>query len=104
MKIQKKLKKDSYEDLEDLAADLNIVFENAKQYNIEDSKIYQDAVKLQAIMNSKKQELMRNKDSSSWEVASVRSRQATPDGGSTTADDGGGQKRNDHVQSVLTMH
>ena len=29
-----------YQELDELAEDLNLVFENAKQYNLEESKIY----------------------------------------------------------------
>ena len=40
LKIKKKLKNQSYRDMDRLEKDLNLVFENAKRYNIDESKLY----------------------------------------------------------------
>ncbi|CAH0559025.1 unnamed protein product [Brassicogethes aeneus] len=58
MQIKKKLVKNAYGNLSEVAGDLTIMFENAKKYNIPTSKLYKDAVKLQKIMQSKVQELL----------------------------------------------
>lgn len=42
-----------------LANDFDLVFNNAQQYNIEESKIHRDAVKLQKFMRIKKEEFQR---------------------------------------------
>ncbi|ESO11119.1 hypothetical protein HELRODRAFT_194900 [Helobdella robusta] len=62
VKIQKKIKNGSYPKLESLASDFNLVFDNAKQYNREDSRIYQDADTLQKVMRGKFEELKRSKE------------------------------------------
>ncbi|XP_052070858.1 protein polybromo-1-like isoform X2 [Mytilus californianus] len=55
--IRKKIKYKQYRTLEKIATDLNLVFENAKQYNKEESKIHQDAVLLQKVLYDKKKDL-----------------------------------------------
>ncbi|XP_048738876.1 LOW QUALITY PROTEIN: protein polybromo-1-like [Ostrea edulis] len=63
--VRKKIKFNQYRNLDQVAADLNQVFDNAKQYNADDSLLYQHAVMLQKTMNDKKRELDRlesNKD------------------------------------------
>lgn len=62
MKIQKKIKSGAYQDLEGVATDFHLVFNNAKQYNREDSRIYQDADTLQKVMQNKYLELTRSKE------------------------------------------
>ncbi|XP_060077501.1 protein polybromo-1-like isoform X5 [Ylistrum balloti] len=57
--VRKKLKYKQYRSLDKLTADINLVFENAKQYNADESKIYQDAVTLQQVMWDRKHELER---------------------------------------------
>ncbi|XP_059470820.1 protein polybromo-1 [Neocloeon triangulifer] len=56
--IRAKIKNGHYGTVSEIAGDLNIMFENAKKYNRNDSKIYKDAVKLQKVMQSKVQELL----------------------------------------------
>ncbi|XP_071136787.1 protein polybromo-1-like isoform X8 [Mytilus edulis] len=55
--IRKKIKYKQYRTIEKIATDLNLVFENAKQYNKEESKIHQDAVILQKVLYDKKKDL-----------------------------------------------
>lgn len=45
--IKNKIIRGSYGTLSEVAGDMNIVFENAKQYNSPSSRLYKDAVKLQ---------------------------------------------------------
>jgi chromatin structure-remodeling complex subunit RSC1/2 len=45
--IKKKLKRKKYTSVDQFMADIELMFENAKQYNQDESEIYQDAVELQ---------------------------------------------------------
>ncbi|EME78170.1 uncharacterized protein MYCFIDRAFT_33966 [Pseudocercospora fijiensis CIRAD86] len=45
--LKRKVKRKKYKTLEDFMADINLMFNNAKQYNQDDSPIYKDAVALQ---------------------------------------------------------
>ncbi|XP_022095945.1 protein polybromo-1-like isoform X3 [Acanthaster planci] len=56
-KIRSKLKMDRYESLAELAQDLDLIFNNAKHYNLPASRLYKDAEKLQKMMNTKYKEL-----------------------------------------------
>ncbi|XP_071082321.1 protein polybromo-1-like isoform X6 [Haliotis cracherodii] len=55
--IRKKLKVNQYRNLGELQVDLNLVFDNAKHYNQDTSKLYRDAVVLQKYTAEKKKEL-----------------------------------------------
>ncbi|XP_053378046.1 protein polybromo-1-like isoform X6 [Mercenaria mercenaria] len=55
--VQKKLKTGGYAGLDDLYADLNLVFENAKRYNADESIIFKNSCLLQKVMREKKKEL-----------------------------------------------
>ncbi|XP_067945501.1 protein polybromo-1-like isoform X2 [Watersipora subatra] len=55
--IKRKIKKRKYNSLNEMAADLNLMFENAKEYNSDDSKIFQNAMEMQAVMWEKKKEI-----------------------------------------------
>lgn len=57
--IRTKLKNQDYEGLDQLEADLNLMFENAKRYNVPNSAIYKRVFKLQQLMQAKKKELAR---------------------------------------------
>lgn len=48
-KIAQKLKNVSYENVDELAADFLLMFDNACKYNEPDSQIYKDALELQRI-------------------------------------------------------
>uniref|UniRef100_A0A8C6VBL8 Polybromo 1 n=1 Tax=Naja naja TaxID=35670 RepID=A0A8C6VBL8_NAJNA len=48
-----------YETLDHLECDLNLMFENAKRYNVPNSAIYKRVLKLQQVMQAKKKELAR---------------------------------------------
>lgn len=45
--LKRKLKRKKYPNLESFMKDVNLMFDNAKEYNLEQSEIYQDAVRLQ---------------------------------------------------------
>jgi len=45
--LKKKVKRKKYRNLEEFMADVNVMFNNAKQYNTDDSEIFQHAVALQ---------------------------------------------------------
>lgn len=57
--IRTKLKSQEYEGLDHLEADLNLMFENAKRYNVPNSAIYKRVFKLQQLMQSRRKELAR---------------------------------------------
>ncbi|XP_043276955.1 protein polybromo-1 isoform X2 [Venturia canescens] len=58
LQIRTKIKKGKYGTLSEVAGDMNIMFENAKKYNVHTSRLYKCAVKLQKIMQEKVQELL----------------------------------------------
>ncbi|MEJ1276626.1 polybromo 1 [Cricetulus griseus] len=60
--IRTKLKNQEYETLDHLDCDLNLMFENAKRYNVPNSTIYKRVLKLQQVMQAKKKELARRDD------------------------------------------
>ncbi|KAM4023077.1 LOW QUALITY PROTEIN: protein polybromo-1 [Anomaloglossus baeobatrachus] len=57
--IRTKLKNQDYDSLDQLETDLNMMFENAKRYNVPNSAIYKRVFKLQQLMQAKKKELAR---------------------------------------------
>uniref|UniRef100_A0A8D0F418 Protein polybromo-1 n=1 Tax=Strix occidentalis caurina TaxID=311401 RepID=A0A8D0F418_STROC len=60
--IRTKLKNHEYETLDQLETDLNLMFENAKRYNVPNSAIYKRVLKMQQVMQAKKKELARRDD------------------------------------------
>ncbi|XP_058063027.1 protein polybromo-1 [Anopheles bellator] len=56
-KIEKKLRQQIYESVEDMATDFMLMFENACKYNEPDSQIYKDALCLQQLLIQTKQSL-----------------------------------------------
>ncbi|KYO35908.1 protein polybromo-1 isoform A [Alligator mississippiensis] len=60
--IRTKLKNHEYETLDQLESDLNLMFENAKRYNVPNSAIYKRVLKMQQVMQAKKKELARRDD------------------------------------------
>ncbi|CAI5767135.1 protein polybromo-1 isoform X1 [Podarcis lilfordi] len=60
--IRTKLKNHEYETLDHLECDLNLMFENAKRYNVPNSAIYKRVLKMQQVMQAKKKELARRDD------------------------------------------
>lgn len=56
LNIRSRIRAGQYENVADLVDDLNLMFDNAKQYNLPGSRIYKDAVKLQKIMQAKGRE------------------------------------------------
>ncbi|XP_072928806.1 protein polybromo-1 isoform X4 [Hemitrygon akajei] len=81
--IRQKLKNNEFENLDQLESDMNLMFENAKRYNIPNSAIFKRVLKLQQIMQAKKKELAR--------------REYTDDGdsmvSSVTSDTGSGKRK-----------
>uniref|UniRef100_A0A8C2A4Q9 Protein polybromo-1 n=1 Tax=Cyprinus carpio TaxID=7962 RepID=A0A8C2A4Q9_CYPCA len=55
--IRDKMKNGDYEGIEQMEADLTLMFENAKRYNMPNSTIYKRAQRLQQIMQQKKREV-----------------------------------------------
>ncbi|XP_051874243.1 protein polybromo-1 isoform X8 [Pristis pectinata] len=81
--IRQKLKNNEFENLDQLEADMNLMFENAKRYNIPNSAIFKRVLKLQQVMQAKRKELAR--------------REYTDDGdsmvSSVTSDTGSGKRK-----------
>ncbi|XP_058792072.1 protein polybromo-1 isoform X2 [Phymastichus coffea] len=74
LQIRKKIKRGDYGTVSEVAGDMNIVFENAKKYNIHTSRLYKFAVKLQKVMQEKVQELLEfDQESESEEENDVNS-------------------------------
>ncbi|XP_060898960.1 polybromo 1, like [Labrus mixtus] len=83
--IRAKMKNGEYENVEQMDVDLNLMFENAKRYNMPNSSIYKRAFRLQQIMQAKKRELLRRDDE---------------DGDSILSSDAGSIKRKSHKKNV----
>ncbi|XP_039760506.1 protein polybromo-1 isoform X1 [Pararge aegeria] len=71
--IKNKIRRGAYGTLSEVAGDMNIMFENAKQYNVATSRLYKDAVKLQRLMQQRVQELLDIVQSSSSDDESLSS-------------------------------
>ncbi|XP_062532294.1 protein polybromo-1 isoform X2 [Bombyx mori] len=71
--IKNKIRRGSYGTLSEVAGDMNIMFENAKQYNAPTSRLYKDSVKLQRLMQQRVQELLDIVQSSSSDDESLSS-------------------------------
>ena len=67
--IKKKIKTGEYSTLQDLAEDLELMFNNCKTYNRADSKLWKDANKLQKVMTGKLQEIVDGVPPSSDDVS-----------------------------------
>ncbi|KAM6981128.1 polybromo 1, like [Aplochiton taeniatus] len=83
--IRDKMKSGEYESMEQLEADLALMFENAKRYNMPTSGIYKRALRLQQIMQLKKRELLRRDEE---------------DGDSILSSDAGSTKKKSHKKNV----
>ncbi|XP_036068011.1 polybromo 1, like isoform X2 [Oryzias melastigma] len=83
--IRAKMKSGEYESVEQIEADLTLMFENAKRYNMPNSSIYKRAFRLQQIMQAKKKELLRRDDE---------------DGDSILSSDTGSIKKKSHKKNV----
>ncbi|XP_072506099.1 protein polybromo-1 isoform X39 [Notamacropus eugenii] len=92
--IRTKLKNQEYETLDHLECDLNLMFENAKRYNVPNSAIYKRVLKMQQVMQAKKKELARRDD---IEDGDSMISSATSDTGSAK------RKRNTHDNEVLGL-
>ncbi|EEB13504.1 predicted protein [Pediculus humanus corporis] len=67
LKIQQKIKTDDYEDIEDMAQDVELMVNNAKSFYKKNSTEYKDAVELMEMFNSIKNRLLESEDQSSVE-------------------------------------
>ncbi|XP_076013006.1 polybromo 1, like isoform X2 [Genypterus blacodes] len=83
--IRAKMKNGEYESVEQIDADLTVMFENAKRYNMPNSSIYKRAFRLQQVMQAKKRELLRREDE---------------DGDSILSSDTGSAKKKSHKKNV----
>ncbi|XP_075893553.1 polybromo 1, like isoform X2 [Nelusetta ayraudi] len=83
--IRAKMKNGEYESVEQIDSDLNLMFENAKRYNMPTSSIYKRAFRLQQIMQAKKRELVRSTEE---------------DGDSILSSDTGSVKKKSHKKNV----
>ncbi|XP_022602475.1 protein polybromo-1-like isoform X2 [Seriola dumerili] len=83
--IRAKMKNGEYESVDQMEADLNLMFENAKRYNMPNSSIYKRAFRLQQIMQAKRRDLLRRDDE---------------DGDSILSSDAGSVKRKSHKKNV----
>ncbi|XP_042535647.1 protein polybromo-1 isoform X5 [Dipodomys spectabilis] len=92
--IRTKLKNQEYETLDHLECDLNLMFENAKRYNVPNSAIYKRVLKLQQVMQAKKKEIARRDD---IEDGDSMISSATSDTGSAK------RKRNTHDSEMLGL-
>ncbi|XP_074259841.1 protein polybromo-1 isoform X24 [Saimiri boliviensis] len=92
--IRTKLKNQEYETLDHLECDLNLMFENAKRYNVPNSAIYKRVLKLQQVMQAKKKELARRDE---IEDGDSMISSATSDTGSAK------RKRNTHDSEMLGL-
>ncbi|KAG8184625.1 hypothetical protein JTE90_022674 [Oedothorax gibbosus] len=63
-KIRTKIKSRQFSSLVEVVDDMNLMFENAKKYNRQESKIFKDAVRLQKIMQAKARELINQESES----------------------------------------
>ncbi|XP_030633030.1 polybromo 1, like [Chanos chanos] len=63
--IRDKMKSGEYDGVEQMEVDLNLMFENAKRYNVPNSAIYKRAQKLQQILQTKKRELKEENEGDS---------------------------------------
>ncbi|XP_048111627.1 protein polybromo-1 isoform X3 [Alosa alosa] len=86
--IQIKLKNNEYESIEHMEADLMMMFENAKRYNVPHSHIYKRALKLQHVLQLKRKELLRSGDEDRDSMLS------------STMSDGGTTKRKSHKKNT----
>ncbi|XP_030632413.1 LOW QUALITY PROTEIN: protein polybromo-1 [Chanos chanos] len=86
--IRMKMKNNEYESIEQIDADLNLMFENAKRYNVPHSPIYKRVLKLQHILQMKRKELLRREDEDGDSMLS------------STMSDGGSAKRKSHKKNT----
>lgn len=72
LRVQQKLKTDSYEDLEDLTTDIELLVNNAKAFYKPDTDEYEDACTLWDVFNNNKAKLLEslNDDSASTSLTS----------------------------------
>lgn len=92
LRVQQKLKTDSYEDVEDLTTDIELLVNNAKAFYKSDSVEYKDACQLWDIFNTNKAKLLEslNEESTPSSVAidPLKTRRiGRPPRKSTTIDD-----------------
>ncbi|XP_055636665.1 protein polybromo-1 isoform X2 [Toxorhynchites rutilus septentrionalis] len=85
LKVQQKLKTEAYEDVDDLAVDVELIVKNAKAFYKPDSPEYQDACQLLDVFNANKSKLLESQQDQ--EMGEVRARKITRPRKSLTNDD-----------------
>uniref|UniRef100_A0A673GW71 Protein polybromo-1 n=1 Tax=Sinocyclocheilus rhinocerous TaxID=307959 RepID=A0A673GW71_9TELE len=86
--IRSRMKNNEYESVEQIDTDLNLMFENAKRYNVPNSQIYKRVLKLQHILQMKRKELTRRDDEDGDSMLS------------STLSDGGSTKRKSYKKNT----
>ncbi|XP_064154840.1 protein polybromo-1-like isoform X1 [Anguilla rostrata] len=71
--IREKMRNNEYENVEQMDADLTLMFENAKRYNVPNSGIYKRVLKLQQVLQLKKRELLREEEDGDSMLSSTMS-------------------------------
>ncbi|KAL0270693.1 UNVERIFIED_CONTAM: hypothetical protein PYX00_008011 [Menopon gallinae] len=67
LKIQQKIKTDDYDDVEDMASDVELMVNNAKSFYKKNTQEYKDAVELWEFFNNTKAKMLESDDRSSVE-------------------------------------
>ncbi|XP_076845380.1 protein polybromo-1 isoform X2 [Brachyhypopomus gauderio] len=86
--IRDKMKNNEYDSVEQIHGELNLMFENAKRYNVSNSHIYKRALKLQHLLQLKRRELLRREEEDGDSMLS------------STLSDGGCTKRKSHKKNT----
>ncbi|XP_043236297.1 protein polybromo-1-like isoform X4 [Amphibalanus amphitrite] len=60
--IKRKMKDSLYSGIQEMEDDMNLMFENARQYNPPDSKLYKDSIRLQKVLQKKVAEMSADFD------------------------------------------
>jgi len=77
--IKARIQRKEYVNLTQVQADMNVMFENAKAYNMPESAIYKSAVKLQKVLHAKIAELIEpdDEESSNDDLLSVTNKRTS---------------------------
>ncbi|KAH8861046.1 Protein polybromo-1 [Schistosoma japonicum] len=82
--IKKKIKRYEYSSLDTVLTDLDVVFNNAQQYNVEQSAIHQDSIRLQQIAHKKCVELKNSEIALSIKPDNPETASYSPSGNNQT--------------------
>lgn len=87
LRVQQKLKTDTYDDIDELTADLELLVNNAKAFYKPSSSEYQDACQLWLFYNSNKAKLLDSQEEGNTENKTARPGRGRTSRKSTLADD-----------------